>query len=120
MLYHFLERQRFLAAFLAISDRRAAESFAARARPPLSPPSLPSATAAGFFSGSVGEVGRLPVTAFTTENAVVFRSGLELERLGMPYAATGTEAALVDFHFPGFKLTHYRSMRHLDSNALQN
>ena len=41
-------------AFRAISDLRFAESFLARASPPLSPPSLPSATAAGFFFFDVG------------------------------------------------------------------
>jgi hypothetical protein len=45
----------------AISDWRLAESFFARAFPPLRPPNLPKATAAGFFM----------VTAFV------------LERLGM-------------------------------------
>jgi hypothetical protein len=42
--------QRFLAAFRAIDLRLAGESFAARAFPPFNPPSLPSATALGFFS----------------------------------------------------------------------
>jgi hypothetical protein len=40
---------RALAARLAISLRRAAESRSARILPPLLPPSSPSATAAGFF-----------------------------------------------------------------------
>ena len=47
----------------AISDLRRAESFAARALPPFSPPSLPRATAAGFF----------------------FSRFMLLERLGMRY-----------------------------------
>ena len=42
------------AAGLAISERFLVESFSALALPPLSPPSRPRATAAGFFSGSAG------------------------------------------------------------------
>jgi hypothetical protein len=42
--------QRFLAAFRAMDLRLAGDSFAARALPPFNPPSLPSATALGFFS----------------------------------------------------------------------
>jgi len=38
-----------LTALSAISLRRSAESFFARAFPPFNPPSLPSATAAAFF-----------------------------------------------------------------------
>jgi hypothetical protein len=38
-----------LAARLAIRERRRAESFLARAWPPLDAPSLPKATAMGFF-----------------------------------------------------------------------
>jgi len=44
--------QRALTALRAISDLRFGESFAARALPPLRPPSFPKATAAGFFSFS--------------------------------------------------------------------
>jgi hypothetical protein len=43
--------QRFSAAFLDISFRSSAVSFSALALPPFNPPSLPSDTAAGFFSG---------------------------------------------------------------------
>ena len=43
--------QRALAARFAIRDRLLADSLAARAFPPLSPPRRPSATAAGFLSG---------------------------------------------------------------------
>lgn len=42
--------QRALAALRAISLRRDALNFSARAGPPFLPPSWPSATAAGFFS----------------------------------------------------------------------
>jgi hypothetical protein len=38
------------AAFLAMLRRLAGDSLFARALPPFSPPSLPRATAAGFFS----------------------------------------------------------------------
>lgn len=41
--------QRAAAAFLAISERLAELSFAARALPPFNPPRRPSVTAAGFF-----------------------------------------------------------------------
>lgn len=41
--------QRFLAALRAMDLRFAEDSFAARALPPFNPPSLPSATALGFF-----------------------------------------------------------------------
>lgn len=41
--------QRAFAAFLAIDVRFAAESFAARALPPFSPPKRPRVTAARFF-----------------------------------------------------------------------
>lgn len=45
--------QRALAALRAISDLCSGVSFAARALPPLRPPSFPSATAAGFFSSAM-------------------------------------------------------------------
>lgn len=52
--------QRLAAAFLAIAFRFAGDSAAARALPPLLPPSFPNATAAGFLvSGGGG--GALPV-----------------------------------------------------------
>jgi hypothetical protein len=56
--------QRAFAAFLAIALRFLADSFAALAFPPFSPPMRPRATAAGFFSG------------FSSDS-------LMLERLGM-------------------------------------
>ena len=46
---HFLLFQRARTALRASSDLLLAESFAMRAGPPLRPPSLPKATAAGFF-----------------------------------------------------------------------
>ena len=46
---HLFLFHRAKTAFRAISDLRLADSFAMRPGPPLRPPSLPSATAAGFF-----------------------------------------------------------------------
>lgn len=75
------------AAFLAISERFFADSFFARAGPPFLPPSLPRATAAGFFSGPLGMeeevMGVSPVAMATTEAASWFGSRGILERLGM-------------------------------------
>jgi hypothetical protein len=45
----FFFDHRAKAAFLALAFRSAADSFAARAFPPFSPPSRPRATAAAFF-----------------------------------------------------------------------
>lgn len=55
--------------------RLAGDSFSARALPPFIPPSLPRATAAGFFSGFGA------VVCWTIAKAVSFMS--LLERLGM-------------------------------------
>src|SRR5437870_4477269 len=49
--------QRAFAAFLADIFLCLSESLAALALPPLRPPSLPKATAAGFFPSSGSEVG---------------------------------------------------------------
>ena len=58
------------AAFLAISDLFLADSFSARAFPPFSPPSLPKATAAGFFSlTSMGAGSTSPVARSTMDFA---------------------------------------------------
>ena len=46
--------QRLFAALAAIWERFLGANFAALSTPPLSPPSRPSATAWGFFSGSAG------------------------------------------------------------------
>lgn len=83
-LYFFLFFHLDWAAFWAISLRFADERLAARALPPFSPPSLPSSTAAGFFSliGS-GNTFSFVVTA-TIRAASWFMSSLGfLERLGM-------------------------------------
>lgn len=79
-------RQRALAAFFAISLRRAGESASARALPPLRPPRRPRLTAAGSFSRSGFSGAASPVTRFRIENAVSFGSagpGFFLERSGM-------------------------------------
>jgi hypothetical protein len=71
-----------IAAFLAISLRFLAVKAIARAFPPFNPPSLPSATAAGFLAGGGGDAGAIcPVDFWTMLKAVSFRS--LLERLGM-------------------------------------
>jgi hypothetical protein len=73
-----LSPQRALAAFLAIAFRLAEVSLAARALPPFKPPRRPSATAAGFLSGSTGgsSVIGFPVARLVSRFAM-------LERLGM-------------------------------------
>lgn len=58
------DSHRFAAAFRAISARLVGDSAAARALPPFAPPSVPNATAAGFFVDS-GSGGRFPVDAST-------------------------------------------------------
>ena len=75
--------QRTAAAFLAISLRLSAESRSARTFPPLLPPSLPSATAAGFFFRLIFGEG-WPVEVATILAAIWFVSSRRLlERLGM-------------------------------------
>jgi len=66
---------RAAAAFFAISERRAGDKAAALAGPPLGPPSLPKATAAGFF----------PVSASMRSKTFLASStgSVVLERLGM-------------------------------------
>jgi AcrR family transcriptional regulator len=74
------------AAFLAISARRFLDRAFARARPPFAPPSFPSATAAGFFSGSASVRGKgsgSAVARSTTARARLGSVGSLLERLGM-------------------------------------
>lgn len=89
--------QRAAAAFFAISRRRRAERLSARACPPFRPPSLPRATAAGFFVApdSSGDPSSFsPIACSTTRRAVTVKScagpsrlGL-LERLGMSHHRT--------------------------------
>ena len=61
----FFFAHRAAAAFLAIAFRFGAVNVAALAGPPFAPPSFPSATAAGFFCGSGGGGGALPVAVST-------------------------------------------------------
>jgi hypothetical protein len=74
--------------------------FAARALPPTLPPSLPSATAAGFFFDLSGA----PVAISTTRRAFCAKS-LLLERLTMPHHATLSNAESTPLKF---KTAHYR------------
>jgi hypothetical protein len=89
------------AAFWAISFNRSGLSFLARASPPFLPPSLPRATAAGFFlrggslAGSVGgddSVSDSPAASSTMARASWLMSrGLDflLDRLGMTVVCHG-------------------------------
>ncbi len=72
----FFFDQRACAAFFAISQRLSFESFFALASPPFKPPKRPSATAAGFFSGS-------SVASETSLAASSLMSSFLLDRLGM-------------------------------------
>ena len=74
IVYIYLFDQREMAAFFAISFRRSGLSFAALAFPPFNPPSLPRATAAGFFSLIF-----VPVACSTIDAASMF--GLPLSCL---------------------------------------
>ena len=81
--------QRAFPAFWAIAFRSSADSLAALARPPLTPPNLPRATAAGFFfrAGNYSGFFALafsgaPINCSTTLSAFCATSPL-LERLGM-------------------------------------
>ncbi len=98
--------QRARAAALAISDRRVGVSLAARARPPLGPPSLPSMTAAGFFPSS----GFFwPVACCTMSKANVLVSRLVACFAMGSWSHRGREAS----RLRNFKLNHYRRERAL-------
>src|SRR5947209_19470128 len=77
-VYGFLFDHRTRAAFLAMVFRRRALSLAALAGPPFFPPSLPRATAAGFFSGGLSVVASSTMAA-----AISLGSCWVLDRLGM-------------------------------------
>ena len=63
--------QRFCAAFFAISFFLSGDNLAARAKPPLAPPSFPIATAWGFLlSVGFSSAGILSVVARTTKAAI--------------------------------------------------
>ena len=82
------------AAFLAISDRRAAESLSLRALPPLRPPLRPNATAAGSLTGRLIRGVRL--NRGLLDSCAVWATPGSLERRWVdmdpmvPYAITGT------------------------------
>jgi hypothetical protein len=103
---HYFFFQRALAARAAICERFLGVSMAALAAPPLSPPSLPSSTAAGFlgFGGSV--FGAWPVDSSITWNASALASrGRVFERSGIAtFSMTVSEKPSRGY----FKLTHYR------------
>jgi hypothetical protein len=85
--------QRVAAAFLAISVRFFFDKLAARAFPPLSPPSRPSATAAGFFPSSVlVSGGAFPVAMSVINLASWFASRGLLERFGILHRCHGSRA----------------------------
>ena len=71
------------AALLAMALRLAGDSAAARAFLPFTPPSLPKATAAGFFSGAFGSGWAFPVDISTIILAGWFVSHSILDRSSM-------------------------------------
>ena len=83
----YLDFHLVAAAFFAMALRFAAESLSALARPPLAPPSLPRATAAGFFPafGSSSGVPSIcsPMACSTTRKALTAKYLSLLERLGI-------------------------------------
>ena len=106
--------QRLAAALLAISRRRSAVSFSARALPPLSPPRRPSDTAAGSLPSCAGAglaSDACPVATSVISFASWFASRGRfgfLERSTMPLIWHGR----LDDASPGrarniFKLTHF-------------
>jgi hypothetical protein len=98
--------QRDFAAFLAICLRFLAVRASARAFPPFNPPSLPSATAAGFLVGTGGTGAACPVECWTMLKAVSFMS--LLERLGMTQPCADSGKIQVQSAIYDFKLYHYR------------
>lgn len=88
--------------------RLSGESFAALAFPPLAPPSLPNATAAGFFpalgfSSGVPSICS-PMAFSTTLSAFTAKSRSVLERLGMNQVYRAGPKPKTPANF---KLTHY-------------
>ena len=87
--------QRAFAARWAIAFLSSADNFAALARPPLTPPNFPRATAAGFFFfgregnriGFFGSASEPPIACSTTLSAFCAMSSL-LERTCMSYHGT--------------------------------
>lgn len=103
--YFFLVNHRAFAAALAICFRLLADKLFALALPPFNPPSLPNATAAGFFSGAA-ETGVCPMDCWTMLKAVSFRS--LLERLGMANHCPCRGNIQAKSQISGSKLYHYR------------
>jgi hypothetical protein len=81
LLRFFAHRE--AAAFFALSRRAFALMLLALALPPLSPPSRPNATAAGFFPSSGFGFGSSPVNWRTMENAPSLMSCFLPDRFGM-------------------------------------
>jgi hypothetical protein len=85
--------QRAVTARTAISLRRSAVSFRARALPPFSPPSRPSATAAAFFFAPQPVFSQSPTSATPTgaHSAIQTEPGAAVCRLPhrCPYIAQG-------------------------------
>lgn len=107
--------QRACAARWAIAFLRSGDNFAARAFPPFVPPSLPNATAAGFFFRSLTGNGMglltsiasdAPIAASTTRRAFWATSPL-LDRLCIQaYDCTRLMPKLVPIIF---KMRHYQT-----------
>src|SRR5258708_2547710 len=100
-----------------MSFRCVGVSCVALALPPLSPPSLPRATAAGFLplvsGGALGSVlGFSPVISPRMRNAAWLASSRFLERFGIPqsYRAIGGPPAPKQTT-PVFKLGHHPVLR---------
>jgi hypothetical protein len=110
--FHRLFNHLIFAAFLAISLRFLAESDSALAFPPFNPPSLPNATAAGFFAGTGVAC---PVDCWTILKAVWFKS--VLERLGMAQLCADSGKIQVKSDFVTGKLYHYRNSTWLANRA---
>jgi hypothetical protein len=98
--FDFFLPHRFAAPPLPISLRRAADSLAARALPPFSPPRRPSATAAGFLV----EASTCPVEIATILAARAFTSLGNLS--GFITAALCLSGQVRRYSY--FKLSHYR------------
>jgi hypothetical protein len=96
-------RCRFSSDFLAFF----AERLAASALTPFKPPSLPSATAAGFLAGAGDRTGAAyPVDCWTVLKVVSFKS--QTERLGMAKPCAVFRKIQVQRGILDFKLYNYR------------
>jgi len=107
------------AAALAISLRRCADNFSARARPPFFPPSRPSATAAGFLPSAIAA----SISPSVAISAIAAASWLRSRgRLGLLFRSSmvgeyHTDSVIPDFfQSKSFKLTHYHNMHPCESS----